>query len=216
MKQNVSITVALAVILSVTAISAAELSIATIDLNEVFNNYYKTKVELEKLKGEAKKYEDRLKKLKGDFDKLKLQLERQQKNAADPALAPVERKRREAAMRDTYVRMKELEQSSQNLQRASSEKLLQQRKNVTEDLLKEITDVVKARAKAGKYNFVLDTGEMLDVPSGLGRAVVLFNDGRNDLTGSLLKQLNATNPNKTSAPVNPKKEKTKKGIGKKK
>lgn len=216
MKQNVSITVILAVILSVVATSATELSIATIDLNEVFNNYYKTKVELEKLKGEAKKYEDRLKKLKGDFDKLKLQLERQQKNAADPALAPAERKRREAAMRDTYVRMKELEQSSQNLQRASSEKLLQQRKNVTEDLLKEITDVVKARAKAGKYNFVLDTGEMLDVPSGLGRAVVLFSDGQNDLTESILKQLNATNPNKTSAPATPKKEKPKKGGGKKK
>ena len=204
MKQNLLITTALAVMLS--TVSAAELRIATVDLNEVFNNYYKTKVELEKLKGEAKKYEDRLKKLEGDFGQLKTQLERQQKNAADPALAPAERKRREAAMRDTYLRMKEIEQSSQNLQRASREKLLQKRKNVTEDLVKEITQIVTVRAKAGKYNFVLDTGEALDVVSGLGRAVVLFNDGQNDLTESILKQLNATNPDKTSAPkANPKK-----------
>ena len=200
MKQNLLITAALAVILTLAPATAADLRIATIDLNEVFNNYFKTKVELEKLKAEAKKYEDRLKKLKGDFDQLKTQLERQQKNAADPALAPAERKRREAAMRDTYLRMKEIEQSSQNLQRASREKLLQQRKNVTENLLKEITEVVTARAKAGKFNFVLDTGETLDVPSGLGRAVVLFNDGENDFTDSILKQLNATNPDKTSAP----------------
>ena len=204
MKQNLLITTALAVMLS--TVSAAELRIATVDLNEVFNNYYKTKVELEKLKGEAKKYEDRLKKLEGDFGQLKTQLERQQKNAADPALAPAERKRREAAMRDTYLRMKEIEQSSQNLQRASREKLVQKRKNVTEDLVKEITQVVTVRAKAGKYNLVLDTGEALDVVSGLGRAVVLFNDGQNDLTESILKQLNATNPDKTSAPkANPKK-----------
>ena len=204
MKQNLLITTAFAVMLS--TVSAAELRIATVDLNEVFNNYYKTKVELEKLKGEAKKYEDRLKKLEGDFGQLKTQLERQQKNAADPALAPAERKRREAAMRDTYLRMKEIEQSSQNLQRASREKLLQKRKNVTEDLVKEITQIVTVRAKAGKYNLVLDTGEALDVVSGLGRAVVLFNDGQNDLTESILKQLNATNPDKTSAPkANPKK-----------
>ena len=204
MKQNLLITTALAVMLS--TVSAAELRIATVDLNEVFNNYYKTKVELEKLKGEAKKYEDRLKKLEGDFGQLKTQLERQQKNAADPALAPAERKRREAAMRDTYLRMKEIEQSSQNLQRASREKLLQKRKNVTEDLVKEITQIVTVRAKAGKYNFVLDTGEALDVVSGLGRAVVLFNDGQNDLTESILKQLNATNPDKTSAPKAPPKK----------
>ena len=210
MKQNLLITTALAVMLS--TVSAAELRIATVDLNEVFNNYYKTKVELEKLKGEAKKYEDRLKKLEGDFGQLKTQLERQQKNAADPALAPAERKRREAAMRDTYLRMKEIEQSSQNLQRASREKLLQKRKNVTEDLVKEITQIVTVRAKAGKYNFVLDTGEALDVVSGLGRAVVLFNDGQNDLTESILKQLNATNPDKTSAPKAP----PKKGAEKKK
>jgi len=204
MKQNLLITTALAVMLS--TVSAAELRIATVDLNEVFNNYYKTKVELEKLKGEAKKYEDRLKKLEGDFGQLKTQLERQQKNAADPALAPAERKRREAAMRDTYLRMKEIEQSSQNLQRASREKLLQKRKNVTEDLVKEITQIVTVRAKAGKYNLVLDTGEALDVVSGLGRAVVLFNDGQNDLTESILKQLNATNPDKTSAPKAPPKK----------
>lgn len=210
MKQNLLITTALAVMLS--TVSAAELRIATVDLNEVFNNYYKTKVELEKLKGEAKKYEDRLKKLEGDFGQLKTQLERQQKNAADPALAPAERKRREAAMRDTYLRMKEIEQSSQNLQRASREKLLQKRKNVTEDLVKEITQIVTVRAKAGHYNFVLDTGEALDVVSGLGRAVVLFNDGQNDLTESILKQLNATNPDKTSAPKAP----PKKGAEKKK
>ncbi len=210
MKQNLLITTAFAVMLS--TVSAAELRIATVDLNEVFNNYYKTKVELEKLKGEAKKYEDRLKKLEGDFGQLKTQLERQQKNAADPALAPAERKRREAAMRDTYLRMKEIEQSSQNLQRASREKLLQKRKNVTEDLVKEITQIVTVRAKAGHYNFVLDTGEALDVVSGLGRAVVLFNDGQNDLTESILKQLNATNPDKTSAPKAP----PKKGAEKKK
>ena len=210
MKQNLLITTAFAVMLS--TVSAAELRIATVDLNEVFNNYFKTKVELEKLKAEAKKYEDRLKKLEGDFGQLKTQLERQQKNAADPALAPVERKRREAAMRDTYLRMKEIEQSSQNLQRASREKLLQKRKNVTEDLVKEITQIVTVRAKAGNYNFVLDTGEALDVVSGLGRAVVLFNDGQNDLTESILKQLNATNPDKTSAPKPP----PKKGAEKKK
>ena len=115
-------------------------------------------------------------------------------------------------MRDTYLRMKEIEQSSQNLQRASREKLLQKRKNVTEDLVKEITQIVTVRAKAGHYNFVLDTGEALDVVSGLGRAVGLFNDGQNDLTESILKQLNATNPDKTSAPKAP----PKKGAEKKK
>ena len=80
MKQNLLITAALAVILTLAPATAADLRIATIDLNEVFNNYFKTKVELEKLTAEAKKYEDRLKKLKGDFDQLKTQLERQQKN----------------------------------------------------------------------------------------------------------------------------------------
>ena len=39
MKQNLLITTAFAVMLS--TVSAAELRIATVDLNEVFNNYYK-------------------------------------------------------------------------------------------------------------------------------------------------------------------------------
>jgi len=61
---------------------------------------------------------------------------------------------------------------------------------MTEIILRDIRDLVEAKARAGGYTLVID----VTAKSAVGTPVVLYTNGQNDMTQEVLSQLNSTAP----------------------
>lgn len=168
----------------------AQVKIATVDLRKLFDNYYKTKQAdgaLKDLEAELKKELTSLreshKKLVEDYQKLLA-------DANDQAVSAEERERRkknaEAKLRD----IKESEDTIKGYVTQADERLLLQRRRMRETILAQIRTMINSKAKEGHYTLVVDTAA--ETPNAT--PVIVYSSGENDLTASLLEQLNAGAP----------------------
>lgn len=168
----------------------AQTKVATVDLVKLFDNYWKTKqadVALKDLEAELKKELQALreshKKLTEDYQKLLAE-------ANDQAVSTEERDRRKKAAESKLRDIKESEDTIKGYVNQADERLQIQRRRMRDKIFDEIRGVVNAKAKAGSFTMVLDTAA--DTPRGT--PVLVYTNGENDLTASLLEQLNATAP----------------------
>jgi outer membrane protein len=164
--------------------------IATVDLRKLFDSYWKTKqaqsalddrkTELAK---EDKGFIDDSKKLRDDYQNL---LE----SANDQAVSTDERARRKQAADDKLRQIKDSEDTIAQFEHQAQATLAEQSQRMREDILGEIRATVNDKAKAGGYSLVVDVAA--ETPNQT--PFVLFTSGENDLTGDILKQLNAGAP----------------------
>jgi Skp family chaperone for outer membrane proteins len=170
--------------------SAADQKIATFNLRKAFDTYYKTvqstaglkqeAADVEKERGQmletAKKHEDEWRKL---IDK-----------ANDQAVSAEERDKSKKAATDKYAELEADKQSINEFDRMATARLHEKERQRRDDIVKEIQGVVDAHAKAGGYSLVLDpSGESANLVP-----VVLYSNGQDDLTESIIKELNAAAP----------------------
>jgi Skp family chaperone for outer membrane proteins len=85
----------------------------------------------------------------------------------------------------------------------ADERLLLQRRRMRETILTEIRTMINAKAKAGNFTLVVDTAA--ETPNAT--PVIVYSSGENDLTASLLEQLNAGAPVELPKPEEKKEEK---------
>lgn len=189
--QLVAVTAAaLGGIFSPSLCSAADQKIGTVDLQKVFNQYYKTVRSTAALKEEftdIQKEHDRML----DADK-KQEQEWQAlvQKSGDQALSEDERNKSKVAAEQKFRQLRDSEDALQTYDRASSAKMHEKERQRRDDIVKEIRGVLDADAKAGGYTLVLDiSGESANMAP-----VVLYSSGVNDLTDSLIKELNAGAP----------------------
>jgi len=84
-------------------------------------------------------------------------------------------------------------------ERGEHAKLVEKERRKTTALLDEIREVINAKAKSASYSLVLDiAGE-----SATGAPTVLYTNGENDLTETILNQLNAAAPAATTSETKP-------------
>jgi outer membrane protein len=184
-----------------TACAGADQKIATVNLQKVFDKYYKTvrsnlalQQEAADMEKERKDMVDAGKKEESDWQKL---IEKSE----DQAVSADERAKSKKAAQDKLNEVKNAEQTIQEYDRAAGAKLREKRRQRTDDILKEIRGVLDAEAKAGGYALVLDiSGESANMAP-----VVLYSNGVSDLTENLIKELNAGAP---ATPVDDKDAKT--------
>jgi outer membrane protein len=192
--------VALPTILLLTFLSSSALAqqkIAMVDMQKLFNGYWKKKqaeVALNDRKAELEKEDrgfiDDLKKSKDDYQKLL-------DGADDQAVSDDERARRKQAADDKAKQIQDSQQTIVQFERQAQATLAGQDQRMRENILKEIQAAVAAKAKAGGYMLVIDsTAETVNQTP-----IFLYNDGQNDLTTDVLNQLNAGAPIDTTAPV---------------
>jgi Skp family chaperone for outer membrane proteins len=170
--------------------AAGDVKIATVDLQKVFDKYYKTvrsnqalQLEASDMEKERKSMVDSGKKQEGEWQKL---IEKSE----DQAISADERARSKKAAEEKFRDVKSAEESIQEYDRAAGTKLREKRRQRTDDILKEIRGVLDAQAKAAGYTLVLDTsGESANMAP-----VVLYSNGANDMTDALIKELNAGAP----------------------
>jgi len=182
-------------VVNLSSVSAgAAASIATISLDKVYDGYWKTDQENEKLKKKQKKAQDKIKELNQALTKDGEVLNRMIKALNDPNLSAAEKTKRQ---QQAGLKQQELRQQSEAIQafgNATGKDLELEMRKVRDGIIEEISQVVAVIAKAKGYTHVLDkTGKSAAIAP-----IVVFSTEGNDLTAEVLKQLNLSDPKKGS------------------
>lgn len=191
MKLRTLHTVLLALVASALAAAAqTPLKIATIDLRKVFDGYYKTKQADGGLKEEAAGLEKTAKGMLEDYKKSNEDYKKLVESANDQAVSAEERAKRDKTAKDKLLEIRQLEQQVQSFQRQSEATLLEKRRRMRDNLLREIREAIVTKARSGGYNLVIDTA----ADSVNQTPVFLLADTGADLTDDMIKELNASAP----------------------
>jgi len=178
----------------------AQARLATVNLQKVFDKYWRTEQATATLKDRVadlakaqKEMMDGWKKAKDDYQKL---LE----DANNQAVSAEERERRKSALEDKLRDIKATEDNITQFERQAAVTIGEQKARVRKNLLDDIKSAIDSKARAGGYTLVLDTGAQTYAadPSGpYYTPNVLYCSGTNDLTDAVIAQLNAGAPVET-------------------
>jgi Skp family chaperone for outer membrane proteins len=179
-----------------TAVAAeAQSRIATVELTQIFEKYWKTKrarLALADRKADLKKD---LEGMQEAHKKLIQQYQKQLGDANDQAVSSEERDKRKKALEGKVKELKDSEETLKQFVSRSDAELDQQMRRMMDDVLKDIREAVAAKGKAGGYTFVVDASA-----EALSKApVFLYNSGESDLTTAVIDQLNAAAPPEPAA-----------------
>ena len=196
-----------------TATARAETKIAVIDLKRVFDNYWKKKQAQAQVDDQKADFDKKFKGMLEDYQKANEEYKKLFDSSTDQAVSGEERDKRKNAAEKKLLEIKEIEQTANLFQKNSNENLNIQVRRMTENILKDIRELIDAKAKAGGYALVVDTAAQ----SAAGTPIVLFTNGQNDITTEILSQLNAGAPiglqrtEETKDKPNDRKDETKEG-----
>ncbi len=168
----------------------AEVHIATIDLAKVFDKYYKRSQAEMALKDKGASLEKEEKGMLDEYQKSKDDYEKLLAAANDQSVTPAERDKRKSVAEAKLLDIKAEENSIKRFEENAREQLDLQRKRMIDQMLEDIRTAITARAKSAGYTMVVDTAA-----EGSNRSpIVLYSNGSNDMTDSILSQLNAAAP----------------------
>lgn len=181
----------------------AEMRFAQIDLEKVFDGYWKTKKADANIKEQAGLLLKDRKKMMDDWEKAKVDYKKLLDNANDQIVSSEERDKRKKAAEAKLVEIQEIESSVSQFDRSSQASIDEQKHRMRDSILKEIREVINAKAKSGNYTMVLDTsGKTFNQTP-----FVIYHTSENDLTDAVLTQLNMGMPRDFLKTLEPKEEK---------
>jgi len=182
--------------------SAQQIKIATVDLSRVFTNYWKFKqadTALQDMRSEmSKSYDD----LKKSGEKANETYTALLAEANNQVLSSEERDKKKKSAEDKLREMGEIRRSMEQFEKQAFTRLNEQRARMRENLLTEIDAVVKSKGKASNYTLLLDlAGKTADQTP-----IILFSTA-DDITESVIAQLNAGAPVDVGTSTPPKSDK---------
>jgi Skp family chaperone for outer membrane proteins len=187
----------------VTFSAAAQSKLGLIDLQKVFDGYYKTEAATGSLKERAASLDKEKKAMLEQYQKITEEYKKALDDANDQAVSADEREKRKKTAEGKLLDIKALEQSVNDFEKTARTSLDEQSRRMRENILGEIRKVIDAKAKSGGFSLVVDTA----AESRNMTPIVLYANGENDLTADVLKQLNSTAPPGTSKPTDKKEDK---------
>ena len=116
-------------------------------------------------------------------------------DAFEQSLSATERDKRKKDAENELLGLRDLETRIKQFDNTSRTTLGEKQRRMRDNILQEIKDTIKARVKTGAYTLVLDTAS--ETPNGT--PIILFSAGNDDLTDSVLAQLNVNAPAATPA-----------------
>jgi outer membrane protein len=182
------------------AIAAEGQKVATIDLRKVFDNYWRTKQADASLKEQAADLEKESKMMVDQFRKGEASYKKLLDSANDQALSAAERDKRKKEAENELLGLRDLETRIKQFDNTSRTTLGEKQRRMRDNILQEIRDTIKARVRTGGYTLVLDTAA--ETPNGT--PIILFSAGNDDLTDTVLAQLNINAPAATPGKTDPK------------
>ena len=167
-------------------LEAAEMKIAVVDMEVIFQGYYKTKLSDKRLKEQAKIFKEYAVKLNSSFVKLQKEFKALRDASQNVVLTEAERENNRLAAKDKYRQMKEKEFELREYNKEKQLQLRQKYNKMREKLLGEIKKAVKKYSVLSNYLLVLDkSGKTLN-----GIPFIVYNRPSIDLTKDILAELN--------------------------
>ena len=171
-------------------IANAQVKFGTVDMNRVFTDYYKTKeAQAKYADAEAAANKD----LKDRVDTLKKSLQEITQINSDLAKTDLSKEVRDAKLKDRETKAnaaraldREISEYRSAKQKALQDQFLRMRKDIVDDIMKSVNDIVKAK----EYDIVFDK-------SGLSAGavpVVLYSRPDLDFSQDVITALNKTAP----------------------
>ena len=191
--KNLRTSILTVALLIVTVVSAsAETKVASVDMKKLFNGYYKTKLAQASLETRKTELRKEIKDMADGLEKSQTVYKQLLDQASDPAISNDERTKRKQATADKAKEIGNSRAAIEQFQRQAEAQLADQSQRMSANLVGEIQKAVADKAKASGYSFVMNSASV---------EVVVFASTDNDLTTSVLAQLNAGAPIDVSAPA---------------
>ena len=173
------------------SVSAADLRIATVDLNKVFTNFWKTAEASNRLQAQKDERGAEFKALIAQGDKVKADYDKAVEEANDQALSGEERDKRKKAAEAKKAELNDIKRSAEQFDASSRTYLGETFRRMRDNVLSEIRAAVNAKAKEGGYDLVVDTSAE---SKNNDTAIFVYTSGKNDLTDAVIAELNKDAP----------------------
>ncbi|MGZ8898877.1 MAG: OmpH family outer membrane protein [Limisphaerales bacterium] len=191
LKRTVTLIAALAVlnVLSFSA-SAQSQKIGVVDMKKTFDSYYKTKQAEAQIKERAADSDRVYKTMIEDYKKANEDYKKLIDSSNDQAVSSDEREKRKKSAETKLLDLQEIEKSVKQYESQARTTIGAMEKRMRDKIVEEIRDVVNRLSASGGYTYVLDNAAV----TAYQTPIILFNDGKNDLTDAVIKEINATAP----------------------
>ena len=177
---------ALSLLLLSASAALAQPKIAVVDMKKVFDGYWKTKQLDKKLSGSLQEFNDQQKKMIEQFQAAQKEYLAIKESAEDPALSANEKERRNTESEEKLQQIRQLENDIRSHKRSGEVRLTEQQVRHKNNLITDIKDTIKVKARSEGFSLVLNTAAV-DINQA---PIVLFTDGSNDITDDILSTLN--------------------------
>ena len=157
-----------------------------VNLNMIFNDYYKTKSADERLKEQASDFNAERKKLVSQYTQIEDEFKSLREDAQNNAFSDEVRNERRNAAEEKLVEMRERKSKIGRFDESRRKQLEDQSRRMRKTILEDITKVIESYARSEGHMAVLDSsGQSLN-----GIESVLYLDKRYDITSEILNILN--------------------------
>lgn len=200
MMKRMGTVMALVFLLAVPAM--AQNRTATVNMAKVFDNYWKKGQAQAAFDQRKAEFEKEGKGMLDDYNKTRDEYNKLLDSANDQSVTPEAREKRKTAAEEKLRELKTAENTIRTFKSTMDDQLGSQMKRMKDAILQDIRTAVTAKAKASSYSMVIDSS----AESVTGVPVLLYTNGDNDMTDSILSQLNAGAPaaaDNSKAPAKP-------------
>lgn len=174
--------------------AADDQRIISVDLDKVFNEFYKTKLADAQLKEQAEEFKEERKTLVTNFKAMQDEFNSARDEAQNTGLSEDVRNQKRAEAEEKLVEIREQESKIRRFDESRQKQLDEQSRRMRKRLIDEISEVVQTYARQQGFSTVIDSsGDSLN-----GVSIVVYNDPRNDITDAVVELLNK---GKTSEPT---------------
>lgn len=168
----------------------AQARIATVNLVEVFDSYWKTKQAKAALKDSRDETRKEIETMQDAHKKLILDYQKSLADANDQAVSSAEREKRKKGLESKLKELRDSEDTLKQFAGSREADLKVKTERLMEDVIKDIRSVVATKAKSGGYAYVFDSS----AKSAASTEVLLYSSGESDLTKAVISDLNITAP----------------------
>lgn len=161
--------------------------IVFVDMNKVFDDFYKTKLAQDNLKDQEAEFKEELQKQVDEFKALQDKFKKVREESEDRVLNEDARNARRAEAEEMLVELREMESKVRRFEETKRRQVADTMKRVRDNLVVEIKKTLADYAKSQGFLAVLDASgdNMNGVPN------ILFFDETRDITSALLDLLNS-------------------------
>ncbi|NCC51603.1 MAG: OmpH family outer membrane protein [Spartobacteria bacterium] len=187
MKKRSLVVATLAVACLASSARAYDEKIVFVDMNTLFEKYYKTEKADRQLQEQADELNSKYEAMVENIEVMREEFNALRDAAQDGALSTEAREKKKADAESKLLEISDEEQKMRRFRETHGKQLSGQQRRMRETIVGEITEVLVDYARNQGYSSVIDSsGESLN-----GVPLILYSDGNRDITEKVLKELNA-------------------------